>query len=128
MYQTLEEGCDVVIGSRFVEEKKPFTARMVGSRLISWAIRLASGIRIADPTSGTRLYSRTICRDLAANMNYGPEPDTISYLAKKGASIREVQVKMDERIAGESYLSLMKSLWYMLRMLISILVIQNARR
>lgn len=128
MYQTLEEGCDVVIGSRFVEEKKPFTARMVGSRLISWAIRLASGIRIADPTSGMRLYSRAICRDLAANMNYGPEPDTISYLAKKGASIREVQVKMDERIAGESYLSLMKSLWYMLRMMISILVIQNARR
>ena len=100
---------------------------MLGSRMISWAIRAASGIRINDPTSGMRLYSRKICRDLAANMNYGPEPDTISYLAKKGAVIREVQVKMDERIAGESYLSFMKSMWYMLRMLISILVIQNAR-
>ena len=74
-----------------------------------------------------RLYSRKICRDLAANINYGPEPDTISYLAKKKVPIKEIQVQMDERIAGESYLNMMKSIMYMTRMLISILVIQNAR-
>ena len=34
---------------------------------------------------------------------------------------------MDERIAGESYLNAMHSMLYMTRMLISILVIQNAR-
>ncbi len=127
MYDAMREGYDVVIGSRFAEEKKPFTARMIGSRLISWAIRAASGISIADPTSGMRLYSRNICKDLAANMNYGPEPDTISFLAKKGVPIKEVQVQMDERIAGESYLNVMRSILYMTRMLISILVIQNAR-
>ena len=127
MYEAMKEGFDVVIGSRFVTEKKPFTSRMVGSRLISLAIKAASGLSLTDPTSGMRLYSRNICRDLAANIDYGPEPDTISYLAKKGVRIREVQVEMDERIAGASYLNLTKSLWYMLRMLISILVIQNAR-
>ena len=74
-----------------------------------------------------RLYSRKICAELAANVNYGPEPDTISCLAKEGVSIREVQVRMDERIAGESYLNALKSAWYMARMLISILVIRNAR-
>ena len=113
MYDAMREGYDVVIGSRFAEEKKPFTARMIGSRLISWAIRAASGISIADPTSGMRLYSRNICKDLAANMNYGPEPDTISFLAKKGVPIKEVQVQMDERIAGESYLNVMRSILYM---------------
>lgn len=123
----MKEGYDVVIGSRFVTEKKPFSARMIGSRLISWAVRMASGMKIADPTSGMRLYSRKICRDLAANINYGPEPDTISYLAKKKVPIKEIQVQMDERIAGESYLNMMKSIMYMTRMLISILVIQNAR-
>lgn len=127
MYKAMQEGYDVVIGSRFATEKKPFTARMIGSRLIAWAIRAASGITIADPTSGMRLYSRRICKDLAANMNYGPEPDTISFLAKKGVPIKEVQVRMDERIAGESYLNAMRSMLYMARMLISILVIQNAR-
>lgn len=127
MYRTMKEGYDVVIGSRFVTEKKPFSARMIGSRLISWAVRMASGMKIADPTSGMRLYSRKICRDLAANINYGPEPDTISYLAKKKVQIKEIQVQMDERIAGESYLNMMKSIMYMTRMLISILVIQNAR-
>ena len=100
---------------------------MIGSRLIAAAIRLASGRSIADPTSGMRLYSRKICAELAANVNYGPEPDTISCLAKEGVSIREVQVRMDERIAGESYLNALKSAWYMARMLISILVIRNAR-
>ena len=58
MYRTMKEGYDVVIGSRFVTEKKPFSARMIGSRLISWAVRMASGMKIADPTSGMRLYSR----------------------------------------------------------------------
>ena len=127
MYKAMQEGNDVVIGSRFVTEKKPFSARMIGSRLIAAAIRLASGTSIADPTSGMRLYSRKICAELAANVNYGPEPDTISCLAKEGVSIREVQVRMDERIAGESYLNALKSAWYMVRMLISILVIGNAR-
>ncbi len=45
---------DIVIGSRFVEEKKDFSARMMGSRLISMIIRLTTGKRIADPTSGAR--------------------------------------------------------------------------
>ena len=35
---------------------------------------------------------------------------------------------MDERIAGESYLNLTKSMMYMLRMLLSILLIQNFRK
>ena len=127
MYEAMLQGYDVVIGSRFVTEKKPFTSRMIGSRLIALAVKASSGLSLTDPTSGMRLYSRNICRDLAANINYGPEPDTISYLAKKGVPITEVQVEMDERIAGSSYLNLSRSMWYMLRMLISILVIQNAR-
>ena len=37
-------------------------------------------------------------------------------------------MEMDERIAGESYLNLTKSMMYMLRMLLSILLIQNFRK
>ena len=44
----------IVIGSRFVDRKKPRTLRMAGSRLISFAIKLTTGRTIKDPTSGMR--------------------------------------------------------------------------
>lgn len=60
-------------------------------------------------------------------LNYPPEPDTIAYQLKKGAIIKEVQVQMDERIEGTSYLGAANSIKYMLRMLTSILLIQGFR-
>ena len=45
-----------------------------------------------------------------------------------GATIAEVQVRMEERIAGTSYLTMGRSIMYMMRMLISILLIQNFRK
>ncbi|MDO4623477.1 MAG: glycosyltransferase family 2 protein [Eubacteriales bacterium] len=128
MAEELEKGHDVVIGSRFVSEKKPFTARMMGSRLIAGAIRLTTGKKLTDPTSGMRLYGRNVIQAFADNMNYGPEPDTISYLLKKGCRIEEVQVTMAEREAGESYLNFGRSVSYMCRMLLSILIIQGFRK
>lgn len=128
MLDKIREGYDIVIGSRFVTEKKPHTLRMLGSSLISAAMRLTTGRRVKDPTSGMRLFNKKMIAEFALNMNYGPEPDTISYLLKQGATIAEVQVEMDERIAGESYLNLTRSMMYMLRMLLSILFIQNFRK
>lgn len=128
MLEKIHEGYDIVIGSRFVTEKKPFSARMLGSRLISLAIWLTTGCRIKDPTSGMRMYSRKCMLEFAQEVNYGPEPDTVSYLIKNDAKVEEVQVKMEERIAGTSYLNFGRSISYMIRMLMSILFIQNFRR
>ncbi|MBQ8184808.1 MAG: glycosyltransferase family 2 protein [Lachnospiraceae bacterium] len=128
MLEKMQEGYDIVIGSRFVTEKKPMSARMLGNRLISIATRLTTGKKIKDPTSGMRIFNRKMIGEFALNMNYGPEPDTISYLLKQGATIAEVQVQMDERQAGVSYLNLPRSMAYMLRMLLSILFIQNFRK
>lgn len=128
MLDKIQEGYDMVIGSRFVTEKKPHSLRMLGSNLISMAMKLTTGRRVKDPTSGMRMFNKKMIAEFALNMNYGPEPDTVSYLLKQGATIAEVQVEMDERIAGESYLNLTKSMMYMLRMLLSILLIQNFRK
>ena len=128
MLDKIQEGYDIVIGSRFVTEKKPHSLRMLGSNLISMAMKLTTGRRVKDPTSGMRMFNKKMIAEFALNMNYGPEPDTVSYLLKQGATIAEVQVEMDERIAGESYLNLTKSMMYMLRMLLSILLIQNFRK
>ncbi|MDE5966696.1 MAG: glycosyltransferase family 2 protein [Lachnospiraceae bacterium] len=128
MLDKMEQGYDIVIGSRYVEEKKPKNLRMIGARMLTVAINFTTGKRIADPTSGMRMFNKAMIKEFAVNMNYGPEPDTISYLVKQGASIAEVQVAMDERTAGTSYLNITKSALYMLRMLVSILFIQNFRK
>lgn len=126
--EMLATKADIVIGSRFVTKKKPGGLRMLGSNIIQCAIRLTTGQTIHDPTSGMRLFGRGMIREFAANLNYGPEPDTISYLMRNGAVVRECQVEMSERIAGTSYLNLRRSMEYMLRMCISILLIQPFRK
>ena len=128
MLEKLEAGADIVIGSRFVTVLKPRTLRMVGSYLISWDIRLTTGQPICDPTSGMRMFNRRLLEEFAQNLNYGPEPDTISYLIKNGAVVKEVQVKMAERTAGESYLNFARSVQYMIKMGLSILLIQWFRK
>ena len=75
-----------------------------------------------------RMFSRNMISDFAQNLNYGPEPDTMSYLVKNGARISEVPVKMEERQFGTSYLNMLGSAKYMSRMLISILLLQNFRK
>lgn len=126
--EKMQEGYDIVIGSRFVTKKKDASLRMLGSRLIALAIRLTTGVKVKDPTSGMRMFNKAMIKECATNINYGPEPDTVSFLMKNGARVAEVQAEMDERIAGESYLNVVNSIAYMVRMLISIVVIQNFRK
>ena len=119
---------DIVIGSRFKDKKRNTSLRMLGNTVIEIAIKLTTGQRISDPTSGMRLYHKKLIDEFAHNMNYGPEPDTISYLLCNGAKVSEVQVEMSERIAGESYLNLTRSIFYMIKMLVSITVVQKFRK
>lgn len=128
MKKKMDEGYDIVIGSRFIKEKKPMTMRMLGSNLLEFAIRLTTGADIKDPTSGMRMFSRKMIREFAMGLNYGPEPDTVSYLVKQGAKVAEVPVIMDERISGTSYLTPIRAAKYMTQMMVSILLIQNFRK
>ena len=127
MVDKINEGYDLVIGSRFVEKKKPKTLRMLGSAMISFAIKVTTGKYVADPTSGMRLFNKSLIKEFAENINYEPEPDTVSFLIKQGVKVAEVQVEMKEREAGESYLNLSRSIVYMTKMFISIIVLQNFR-
>ncbi len=128
MLDQIKKGYDIVIGSRFVNIKKSRSMRMLGSRMLTVAIKLTTGVRVSDPTSGMRMFSKEMIREFAENLNYGPEPDTVSYLLKNGAKIAEVPVKMEERQFGESYLNVVGSAKYMVKMLISILFVQNFRK
>ncbi len=120
-----EKNANITIGSRFVEEKKPFSMRMLGSRFISLAIRLTTFKKITDPTSGMRAYDRKAIEAFVADASLTPEPDTLVYMLKKNMKIKEVQVEMKEREFGESYLSPLKSVKYMANMFFSIFLIRN---
>lgn len=126
MFRTMKEtNCDIVIGSRFKTERKPFTARMIGSQLLTCAIYITTkGKYIGDVTSGMRLFNKAMIKRFGYKINYGPEPDTLAYLINCGVKIEEVQVRMEERIAGTSYLNLGNSIRYMTQMFFGILVFQ----
>lgn len=120
---------DIAIGSRFINEKKPKSLRMFGSNLIALAIRITTGKKLSDPTSGMRAFNKRMIKYLATGLNFGPEPDTVSYLIKSAnAKVVEVPVRMADRIAGESYFNVWNSIMYMLRMFVSILFMQLVRK
>lgn len=129
MLQEAIKTSDIVIGSRFLFKRKPKSMRMLGSKVISGAIRLTTGKKLTDPTSGMRAFNRRMIKQLALGLNFGPEPDTVSFLIKRAeAKVVEIPVEMADRAAGESYLNPWTSIIYMLRMTISILFIQLIRR
>ena len=107
MVERMEQtDADIVIGSRFVEDKKTFGMRAAGNSVISAFVYLTTHKKILDSTSGMRLYSRRLMGLYAKYMNFEPEPDTIAYLIRCGAKVEEIQVNMRKRMAGHSQLDL----------------------
>ena len=125
LVREIENGNDISIGSRFVTEKKPKTARMLGSNLITAMIKITTGKTIKDPTSGMRAYNKSAIKELVENSGLSPEPDTIVYMLKKNKKIKEVQVEMKEREFGESYLKPIKAMKYMINVISSIIFIRS---
>ena len=118
-------GSDYVVGSRFGTEKKPLTPRMLGSRLLCLLIRLKTGVKVTDPTSGMRAMGKRVLADFAENMNFIAEPDALCYVLRKGYKVREIQVEMKEREGGVSYFANpFKSVRYMVNVILSILFVQ----
>lgn len=121
----IEEGNDYVIGSRFVDKKKPLSLRMLGSNILSFLIKIKTGILIKDPTSGMRALGKNVISDFSMDMNFYAEPDAVTYLLKKNYKVKEIQVEMLDRQNGTSYfISPFKSIKYMISEIISILLIQ----
>lgn len=123
-----EKDADLVIGSRFLTDKRPHSLRMLGNTIIELAIRMTTGQKVSDPTSGMRMYGYRLLKEMAYNINASPEPDTIAFLLRCGARMEEIQVKMRERTAGESYLSLSRSIRYMAHICMNIFFIQWVRK
>jgi len=127
----IESGYDIVIGSRFIGEHhyEQSFFRSLGARYISFLVRIFSGVRLSDPTSGMRAFGRSVFTEMALATNERPEPDTLLAYARAGKRIVEVPVKMREREAGTSYLTLSRAIRYMIENTLScIYVVFKVRR
>ena len=122
----LKNQADFVVGSRFVENISKFktsSARRAGIKVISFFIKLCSGVKIYDTTSGFRACNKEIISLFANNypLEY-PEPITTVELAKKEYRIKEVGVNMKERDGGKSSIHTWKNIYYMLNVCLSIII------
>ncbi|MBZ0220916.1 MAG: glycosyltransferase family 2 protein [Candidatus Methylomirabilis sp.] len=120
-----EGRADMVVGSRFLGmgEYRPSIARSAGmvffSRLVSAIIRE----RMTDTTSGFRAAGRSCIEFFSSRYpdDY-PEVEALVLLHKKGFRIMEVPVEMTKRAGGRSSITPMKSVYYMAKVLLAILV------
>ncbi|MET3575406.1 glycosyltransferase family 2 protein [Bhargavaea ullalensis] len=117
--------CDMCIGSRFVEKTdysgSPF--RRMGIFYFERLIRAMSGQRITDPTSGFRAVNRDVILLFSeAYPSDYPEPEVIIYLRRKKKRIEERAVQMHSRQGGESSITPFKSMYYMAKVTLSIVM------
>ena len=117
-----QKKADVVIASRNLAGGGAVGARGIGAKLITGLIRFASGQVISDPTSGMRMYNRKMIEKFAKSFDLQPEPDAMAYLIRKGATVVEVPAEMRDRQGGTSYLNFFKSISYMARTCLSIIL------
>lgn len=126
LIEPIENGeADIVIGSRFID-KQGFQSsgmRRAGIRFLSSLIRVCCGKRVHDVTSGFRAVNRRYIELYAQEypVDY-PEPEAIVKAALTGARIFEIPVIMKERENGSSSISSWKSIYYMIKVSLAIIL------
>ena len=121
----MENELDMVIGSRFIEKEgfQSSKLRRVGIVFFSKLIKLLTGTLITDPTSGLRMIGRNAMALFAADYprDY-PEPESVVAVIRRKMKVKEIPVVMKERQGGVSSISLKKSVYYMIKVTLAILI------
>lgn len=117
---------NMTIGSRFVGNESEFKsslARRAGISLLSGTLKLATGKRVKDVTSGFRAIDSSVIALFAGNYpgDY-PEPESIAYALAHGYAVEEVPVAMHERAGGKSSIAGLDIVWYMVKVGMSVLL------
>ena len=116
---------DVVIGSRFIRKEGFQSSRLrrTGIVFLSRLIRLLTGVRVYDVTSGFRAVNRRFVEIYARDYpsDY-PEPEAIVSAIMEGGRVLEVPVVMKERENGTSSINLVRSVYYMIKVTLAVLL------
>jgi hypothetical protein len=126
MVDTLQkEKADMVIGSRFIEKEgfQSSALRRIGICYFTALIRLLTGKVITDPTSGMRLINRRLLKKFTEDYpkDY-PEPESVVTIISEKYNVKEIPVIMNEREEGVSSISFGKSVYYMIKVSIAIVI------
>lgn len=121
----IQEQADMVIGSRFIK-KEGFQSsgiRRLGIRYFTNLIYMLTKNKVTDPTSGMRMVNRDVIQLFAAHYpkDY-PEPESVVAILKAKRKVREYPVVMRERTEGTSSISPVKSIYYMVKVTLAILM------
>ena len=120
-----EQQAAMVIGSRFIRKEgfqSSFTRRL-GIRYFTWLIRLLTHQTITDPTSGLRLVNREVIELFARHYpKEYPEPESTVCILRRQKKVVEIPVMMQKRTGGVSSISPGKSIYYMIKVTLAILI------
>ena len=128
-----DQKADLVIGSCFINKdpnnQRASRIRRFGVRFLSSTIKLFSGKRIYDPTSGFRAVNREVIELFAKDypLEY-PEPiSNYELLRSRNYKIKEIPVKMNKRQTGKSSIHSWKSIYAAINVFLSILILSFGR-
>lgn len=127
----IDQGADLVVGSRFVDKTDGFQSTMLRRLGITWLsswIRLFTRKKITDPTSGFRASGKRAIRLFCSSYptDY-PEPESIVLALKSSLSVKEAAVIMHERQGGKSSIAGLSSLYYMVKVSLAICIVSFSR-
>lgn len=120
-----DEQIDMVIGSRFINKEgfQSSGTRRIGIKYFTFLILMLSGKKITDPTSGLRMVNRGVMKMFAEEYpkDY-PEPESVVAILRQRKKVEEIPVIMRERSGGISSISVRKSVYYMIKVTLAILI------
>lgn len=126
IFQTLRQsGCQMVIGSRFLEPGQPYTSliRSFGIRFFRAILRPILGRPVSDPTSGYVGVNREALALFARSfpLEY-PEIEALVVLQRRAFRFEEISCVMRPRRSGKSTITPVRSLYYIIHVLLGVFV------
>jgi hypothetical protein len=121
----LEGRADMVVGTRFAEGGgyRGTPLRRVGIRLFAAVVSLMVRQRVTDTTSGFRAVNRMGIRLFAADYPHDyPEVEATVLLARHKLTMIEVPVVMRIRETGQSSITALRSVYYMIKVLLALFI------
>lgn len=122
---------DVVVGSRFltgVDDYGTSPARLLGINILRGLLRLLTGWPVTDPTSGFGAFNRRAIALFAQHYPHDyPEPESIFILHRCGFTMGEIPITMLPRPHGQSSITALRSIYYMVKVVLALLI-QRMRR
>lgn len=121
----LDGKTDIAIGSRFIAKEGFQTSfmRRFGINIIKLVIKMCCGVSVTDTTSGFRASNKEATKYFSLHYaNDYPEPEAIVEASLNGFQIMEIPVVMKERGGGVSSINAKRSIYYMIKVSLALIV------